>query len=74
MTLGVAMEHSAIISGIIMDCYAGPAMKIYLNPFAAVLDIEHEAAALPGSGDIPITTNHTPDLAKYVSVILDLEK
>jgi len=58
----------------LIDCYAGPAVKTYLDPFAAVLDVEYDTAALPGSSDIPITTNHTSDLAKNVTGNLDLEK
>lgn len=39
-----------------------------------ILDIAHNAAAIPGSGNVEGVFPHTTDVAKFVALLLDLEK
>ena len=41
---------------------------------ATFLDIKHRTAAIPGSGDVPVTFTFSKDVARYVAAFLDLEK
>lgn len=45
-----------------------------MGPFTAVIDIAHDMAVIPGSGDNPVVFTHTADLARFVVASLDLEK
>jgi nucleoside-diphosphate-sugar epimerase len=45
-----------------------------MAPFTMVLDMANNAAAIPGSGNVPLVFTHTRDTAKFVVASLDLEK
>lgn len=36
-----------------------------------VVDIENRAAAIPGSGDVPVTFTYSYDAARFVAALLD---
>lgn len=38
-----------------------------------VSDIANNAAAIPGSGDVPAVFTHTSDVARFVAASLDLD-
>ncbi|KAM3427426.1 hypothetical protein MY4824_009447 [Beauveria thailandica] len=65
------LETTYFLIGTFMD-YWGPAEKTRLAPFPIVLDIPHNMAAIPGSGDIPVVFTHTIDVAKFVAASLAL--
>lgn len=37
-----------------------------------VLDVENRAAAIPGSGDVPVTLTYSYDVASFVAALLDM--
>lgn len=45
-----------------------------MDPMALVLDIPNDFAAIPGSGDVPVTFTHTFDIARYVVALQALPK
>jgi hypothetical protein len=45
-----------------------------MAPFTIVLDMANNAAAIPGSGNVPLVFTHTRDTAKFVAASLGLEK
>ncbi|KAL6409927.1 hypothetical protein AUP68_06333 [Ilyonectria robusta] len=68
------LEYTSFYIGFLTDFYAAPAYKTYLSPMVAVVDLVHNAAAIPGKGDTPVTFTHTFDLAKYVDRTLDFDQ
>jgi nucleoside-diphosphate-sugar epimerase len=49
-------------------------MKSYLKPNVFAIDIASRVAAIPGTGDVPVTFTYTFDLARFVVAALDLEQ
>lgn len=69
------LEWTGVQNGLFTDFYTAPKVKSYLNPLPLVLDIQGNAAGIPGTGDEPIVFTHTFDVAKYVAeLILDTRK
>lgn len=68
------LQYTAFYPGFFTDFYAIGAIKSYMTPMTSVVDLAHNIAAIPGSGDVPIVFTHTSDVGKYVDAALDLEK
>ncbi|KAM5350821.1 hypothetical protein ACJ41O_007326 [Fusarium nematophilum] len=68
------LEYTQFYAGFLTDFYGSPATKTYMSPMIAVVDLAHNMAAIPGSGNTPVVFTHTFDLAKYVDLVLDLDK
>ncbi|KAH7121675.1 hypothetical protein EDB81DRAFT_700618 [Dactylonectria macrodidyma] len=68
------LQYTSFYVGFLTDFFGTPAIKTYMAPMIAVIDMAHDMAAIPGSGDTPVTFTHTFDLAKYVDRVLDLSK
>lgn len=68
------LEHTAIQVGFLMDYWTNPKIKSYVAPITAVVDIPANVAAIPGSGNTPVTFIHSADLAKMTAAALDLDK
>ena len=66
------LEWTLFINGIFLDYYALPHIKSHLSPNTIAIDITHRKAALPGSGEVPVTFTYTYDLARFVVAALDL--
>lgn len=60
--------------GFFLDYYGSPNMETHMTPAPMILDIAHDAAAIPGSGNTPAVFPHSTDVAKFVTLMLDLEK
>jgi nucleoside-diphosphate-sugar epimerase len=71
---GSNLEWTVFHNGIFLDYFGGPSMKSYLKPNVFVIDIANRIAAIPGTGDVPVTFTYTFDLARFVVAALDLEK
>ncbi|KAL3456878.1 hypothetical protein BJX64DRAFT_269808 [Aspergillus heterothallicus] len=67
------LEWTIFHNGIFLDYFGGPQMKSHLKPNVFVIDIVNKAAAVPGTGDVPVTFTYTFDLARFVVAALDLE-
>ncbi|KAL4938807.1 hypothetical protein BDV06DRAFT_200119 [Aspergillus oleicola] len=63
------LEYTLVSNGFFMDYYGLPKVKSYLQPFAFAVDLANNAAAIPGSGDVPVVFTHTFDVAKYVAAL-----
>ncbi|KAK4503495.1 hypothetical protein PRZ48_004410 [Zasmidium cellare] len=66
------LEYTVIINGMFLDYWGLPHIKTHLLPLVMVLDIENRAAAVPGSGDVPVTFTYSYDAAWFVAKLLDL--
>ena len=69
-----SLEFTLFWPGWFMDYYGIPHIKTHMDPFPFAVDVGNRAAAIPGSGDIPIVFTYTRDVAKVVAASLDLEK
>ncbi|KAL3494695.1 hypothetical protein BJX62DRAFT_26319 [Aspergillus germanicus] len=67
------LEWTIFHNGIFLDYFGGPGMKSYLKPNVFAIDIANRVAAIPGTGDVPVTFTYTSDLARFVVAALDLE-
>lgn len=68
------LEYTAFYVGFLTDFFGTPAHKTYMSPMVSVLDLAHDTAAIPGSGNTPVVFTHTFDMAKFVARALDLPK
>ncbi|KAH7153502.1 hypothetical protein EDB81DRAFT_932079 [Dactylonectria macrodidyma] len=68
------LEHTVFYPGFLLDYYTGSSIKSYMSPLIVVIDMEHNMAAIPGSGNTPIAFTHSLDIGRYVDAALDLEK
>lgn len=68
------LEHTVFYPGFLLDYYTGPSIKSYMSPLIVVIDMEHNMAAVPGSGNTPVAFTHSLDIGRYVEATLDLEK
>lgn len=68
------LEYTVFYPGFLLDYYTGPLIKSYMSPLIVVIDMEHNMAAIPGSGNTPIAFTHSLDIGRYVDAALDLEK
>jgi hypothetical protein len=64
------LEYTLVSNGFFMDYYGLPRAKSYLQPFVFALDMAHNAAAIPGSGNTPVVFTHTFDVAKFVAALI----
>jgi hypothetical protein len=65
------LEYTLISNGLFMDIYGLPKVKSYLQPFPFGIDMVNNAAAIPGSGNVPVVFTHTTDIAKYVVALVN---
>ncbi|KAJ4360048.1 uncharacterized protein N0V89_000607 [Didymosphaeria variabile] len=66
------LEWTAIFPGIFLDFYT-LSVPSYTKKSALALDIEGNAAAIPGDGTYPVYFTHTADLATYTTALLGLD-
>jgi hypothetical protein len=68
------LEHTIFYNGFFLDYYALPAVPSTIMPLTLILDIAHDAAGIPGSGDTLVSFTHLADVAKLVAASLDLDQ
>jgi hypothetical protein len=70
------LEWTSIHIGFFLDFWGSSksAAKSNLHTPSTFVDIKHRAAAIPGSGDVPVTFTYSRDVAKFVAALLNLEK
>lgn len=66
------LEWTAIFPGIFLDFYT-LSIPSYTKRSALALDIDGNAAAIPGDGNYTVYFTHTTDLAKYTTALLGLD-
>lgn len=69
-----SLEYTAWYVGWFADFYVAPHVKTYMQPFSAFVDMENNAAAIPGSGNVPVVFTYTFDIAKFAAASLQLPK
>jgi len=68
------LEYTRFFAGFSLDYWCEPVVHSHMSPFTVVLDIPHNTAAIPGSGEISAVFTHSTDLARDVAAILDVEE
>ncbi|KAH7378891.1 hypothetical protein BKA64DRAFT_765783 [Cadophora sp. MPI-SDFR-AT-0126] len=66
------LEYTNVINGLFADYFVGPKVPSYMGPFTMNLDMDNHAAAIPGSGNVPVSFTHTTDVARFAAGILSL--
>ncbi|OAL49202.1 NAD(P)-binding protein [Pyrenochaeta sp. DS3sAY3a] len=66
------LEYTTVINGFFLDYYTVPKIPSHMGIFPVVVDMVNNAAAIPGSGDVPVAFTHTTDVAHFVLSLLDL--
>ncbi|KAF2450150.1 NAD(P)-binding protein [Karstenula rhodostoma CBS 690.94] len=65
------LDWTAIYPGLFME-YVTEGLPTTLTLMTIMLDMKHNAAALPNKGDAKITLTYSRDIAKYISKLLTL--
>lgn len=72
-----SLEWAVVHNGTFLDYFAPPAgpagFKTHLPHSVLAVDMAHNAAAIPGDGNEPVTLTYTFDVARFVVAALDLE-
>jgi hypothetical protein len=69
-----SLEWTAVLTGYFLDYYGAPKVKSYMPPMSLVIDVPNNAAAIPGSGNVPSVFTHTFDVGKFTAALLTKEK
>lgn len=69
-----SLEYTLFYVGYFLDFWGHPHVKPYQLPNIITVDIEHNVAAIPGTGDTPVTFTHTFNVAEFVAASLELPK
>lgn len=66
------LQYTSVINGYFLDYYTVPKVPSHMLTTPIVIDMANNAAAIPGSGDVPVAFTHTTDVARFVVALLDL--
>ncbi|KAK7705968.1 hypothetical protein SLS57_009885 [Botryosphaeria dothidea] len=66
------LQWTKFTNGFFLDYYGLPHVKWYLKPLTIAVDVQNMAAALPGTGNEPVTFSYSFDVANFVAAALDL--
>lgn len=66
------LEWTRFYNGIFLDYYGLPHVKSYLDPMPFVVDMAHQTAAIPGTGNELMMWTYSVDVAKFAIAALDL--
>jgi hypothetical protein len=64
------LEYTAVSNGIFLDYYGFPKVRSYLGKLPRVIDMAGNAAAIPGSGDVPVVFTYSFDVGKFIAALL----
>ncbi|KAG9190539.1 phenylcoumaran benzylic ether reductase [Alternaria panax] len=65
-----SLEYTSFINGFFLDYYVEPHVKSYLTGLTPAIEITNEAAAIPGSGNIPVVFTYSFDTGRFVAVLV----
>lgn len=65
-----SLEYTVVINGYFTD-YFVPQLPTHMGSFTLFLDIPHNTAAIPGTGNVPGSFTHTSDVARFTAALLD---
>jgi hypothetical protein len=67
------LEHTSVYPGIFLDYYTlNGDLASHIPRTAFALDVQANAAAIPGAGDYPVYLTHSRDIAAYTARLLAL--
>lgn len=69
-----SLEYTTVINGLFLDYWGFPKVRSYLGSNPIVLDIAGNAAAIPGSGDVPVVFTYSFDIGRLVTALLSEDK
>ncbi|CZR61895.1 uncharacterized protein PAC_11792 [Phialocephala subalpina] len=69
----MSLEYTIFYNGIFLDYYGSPHFKSHVTAWPLFVDISHESAAIPCSGNELIVFTHSSDLAEFTVKSLDLK-
>ncbi|XEV04650.1 hypothetical protein FSHL1_009937 [Fusarium sambucinum] len=69
-----SLEYTLFYVGYFLDFWGYPRVKSFQRQNIIAVDIEHKKAAIPGSGNTPVTFTHTLEVAEFTAASLDLPK
>lgn len=69
-----SLEYTLFYVGYFLDFWGYPKVKSFQRQNVIAIDIEHNTAAIPGTGNTPVVFSHTLDVAEFVAASLDLER
>ncbi|KAF4962146.1 hypothetical protein FSARC_9763 [Fusarium sarcochroum] len=69
-----SLEWTSIHNGFFLDFWGSSNVKSYLPRAATFIDTPHRTAAIPGSGDVPVTFTYSRDVARFVAAFLEVNK
>lgn len=67
------MEWTVVYNGIFLE-YFVDGLPTYLTRYTLGIDLDHNAAAIPGTGNVPLVFTWTFDVAKFVARLVGLQK
>jgi hypothetical protein len=65
-----SLDNTAVSNGIFLDYYGFPKVKFYLGNLPRVIDMAGNAAAIPGSGNVPVVFSYSFDVGRFVAALL----
>lgn len=68
------LEWTAVSNGIFLDYWGLPELESHLAPQTLVVDMAAKKAAIPGTGEVPVTFTYSQDVAKFTAKLLTLDK
>ncbi|KAK0389982.1 hypothetical protein NLU13_3555 [Sarocladium strictum] len=68
-----SLDYTAVYNGLFLDYYVH-GVPSYLSPITFAVDVAHNAAAIPGTGNEPVVFTHTSDVANFVAAYVESSK
>lgn len=65
-----SLQYTAVSNGIFLDYYGFPKVRSYMGNLPRVIDMAGNAAAIPGSGDVPVVFSYSFDVGRFVARML----
>ncbi|KAF7554088.1 hypothetical protein G7Z17_g3149 [Cylindrodendrum hubeiense] len=69
-----SLESTVVYTGYFLDYYVTPSIETHLVSATLFVDMLHDAASIPGTGNTPVVYSHTSDVGELINASLDLER
>ncbi|OLN89233.1 Pinoresinol reductase 2-like protein 1 [Colletotrichum chlorophyti] len=66
-----SLQWTTVYNGYFLDYFGTPRMKSYVDQVAFFVDMANNAAAIPGSGEVPVVFTQTFDVGRFVAAMLE---
>ena len=68
------LTYTRVGNGMFMDYMGLPYVPSYLRPFKWAIDVSSRRAAIPGTGNEPITMTYSRDVTRFVARLVEEDK